>query len=223
MEPPFVWRVSPEADDIAEDSDPAIERRTQRTIPIWKEVNAVNAALVPVRPAVVVRGVSAAQYETRFQALQAKKTTIEETGGAFTAKRSDLKTKARKLDRWNKDWYQAWGAEFPPATQNGDALAGVDTEAGTALPQVLEIVLVTQQGLSLQVRYDEDTGQHATVLELLWKVNGVPADYLRVAADTGDGNLIGPFAAGQVIALRTDVGNSRDNSELGPEQAVTIA
>ena len=62
-----------EADDIAQDSDIAIERRTQRTIPIWKEVNAVNAAMVPVRAAVTVRGVTVAQYETRFQALQAKK------------------------------------------------------------------------------------------------------------------------------------------------------
>ena len=129
----------------------------------------------------------------------------------------------RKLDRWNKDWYQAWGAEFPPGTPNGDALGGVDTETGTALPQILEISAVTPQGLSLKVDYDPDTGAHATVLELLWKVNGAPADYLRVAANKVNGNVIGPFTAGQVITLRTDVGNSRDLSELGPEQTVMIA
>lgn len=54
-------------------------------------------------------------------------------------------------------------------------------------------------------------------------MNGAPADYLRVAADKVDGSLVGPFTVGQQVTVRTDVGNSRDNWELGPEQTVTIA
>jgi len=52
------------------------------------------------------------------------------------------------------------------------------------------------------VDYDSDTGQHATVLELLYKVAGVNADYLRVPANKTNGN---------------------DHSEFGPEQTVNIA
>jgi hypothetical protein len=33
---------------------------------------------------------------------------------------------------------------------------------------------------------------------------------------------IGPFTEGQIVRVRTDVGNSRDPSELSPEQVITI-
>lgn len=122
----------------------------------------------------------------------------------------------------NKASYQAWKSEFPPGTPEGDALAGVDTETGAAMPQVLEIAAVTPEGLSLRVTYVEGTGQHATVLDLLWQVEGIHAEYQRVTADL-TGNLLGPFNAGQVVRLRTDVGNSRDPSELSAETVVTVA
>ncbi|MEO5912708.1 MAG: hypothetical protein ABIS50_00630 [Luteolibacter sp.] len=98
----------------------------------------------------------------------------------------------------------------------------MDTESGTAPPQVLEIAGVTQEGLSLRVTYVPDTGKHATVLELDYLVEGVQADFLSVPVTVATGNLIGPFTQGQIVRLRTDVGNSRDHSELGPEQAITI-
>jgi hypothetical protein len=114
------------------------------------------------------------------------------------------------------------GSEFPAGTPEGDALAGVDTEDGTAAPQVLEIATITQQGLSLRVSYVPDTGAHATVLDLLYQVENVDADSQRVSADAAAGNLIGPFTQGQIVRVRTDVGNSRDHSEMSAEQVITI-
>ena len=43
-----------------------------------------------------------------------------------------------------------------------------------------------------------------------------------MAADKVAGNTIGPFVQGQVVTLGTDVGNSRDFSELSPEQTVMV-
>ena len=93
---------------------------------------------------------------------------------------------------------------------------------GTPAPGILVITGVTQTGLSLAVAYDAESGEHATVLELLYKVAGVHTEFQRVAADKVAGNTIGPFVQGQVVTLGTDVGNSRDFSELSPEQTVTV-
>ncbi len=50
----------------------------------------------------------------------------------------------------------------------------------------------------------------------------IASDYQRVAANKVSGNTIGPFLQNQVLKIRTDVGNSRDITELSPEQEVTI-
>lgn len=200
-----------------------IDDRTLKTIEAWKKVNTARAALAPPLPAVTVRGTAVAAYETRWQALPALRQEREVAAAAWREKNSVMEGARRSLDRVNKDWYQAWRAEYPDGTPEGDALAGVDTESGTALPQVLEIAAVVQQGLSLQVSYVPGTGQHATVKDLNWLVEGVHADWQRVAADPAAGNEIGPFTAGQIVRVRTDVGNSRDHSETSAEQAVTIS
>ena len=209
------------ADDIAQDSEADIERRTELTSVIWKEVNDVRAAQIPAKPALTIRSTTQAQYETRYLALTQKRTLREEKQGFLTAKRSADKREARKLDLWNKSWYKAWKSEFPAGTENGDALGNVHTEEGAPPPGILDITGVTQTGLSLAIAYDSESGEHAAVLELLYLVVGVDTDYHRVAANKADGNTIGPFVQGQVVKLRTDVGNSRDFSELSPEQPVT--
>ena len=60
------------------------------------------------------------------------------------------------------------------------------------------------------------------MLDLNYLVEGVNADFQSVSANVAAGNLIGPFTQGQIVRIRTDVGNSRDHSELSAEQAVTI-
>ena len=218
---PLQGRVD-EADDIKPNSEADIERRTEKTIAIWKEVNASRAAETPPKTALEIRGVEAGGYQGRYADLPDLKRFREEQRGVLSTKRTMSKREARKLDKWNKDWHLAWKSEFPPGTNEGDALGNVDTEEGTAMPEVLLIASVTQVGLSLEVEYDQESGEHATVLELLYKVTGVHSDWQRVPANKVDGNTIGPFTAGQVVTLRTDVGNSRDFTELGPEQSVTI-
>jgi len=42
-------------------------------------------------------------------------------------------------------------------------------------------------------------------------------------ADIAAGVEIGPFAAGQQVKVRTDVGNSRDPSEISEEASVVVA
>lgn len=207
---------------LKQTGEDAIERRTELTIVIWKEVNAARAAEAPPRLALTVRSTTVAQYDTRYQALTPKKGTRDVKDGVVHAKRSAELTAARTLDRWNKSWHQAWKSEFPAGTEKGDALAMVHTEESTPPPQVLLITAVVQQGLSLKATYDPASGAHATVLELLYKVTGVDTDYRRVRVNRELGNTIGPFLENQVVTLRTDVGNSRDFSEQSPEQSVTI-
>lgn len=201
----------------------AIEERTLKTIAAWKKVNAERGVAFPVLPPVTVRGTSVTDYEDRFNLLAATKPEREMAASSWRKENSLLRAATRALDLLNKDWYQAWKSEFPPDTPEGEALIGVDTGEGTPPPQVLEIDAVTQEGLSLNVTYLPDTGAHATVLELLWQVEGVHTDYQRTPADPEGGNVIGPFTEGQVVRVRTDVGNSRDYSELSAETVVTIA
>lgn len=207
---------------IRQTSRATIEERTLKTIACWQKLNAARAAAVPPVPAIVARGTAAAAYQTRWAALPAKRQTREEAAGAWRSANSTLRASARTLDVFNKTWYQAWKSEFPAGTPEGDALAGVDTEDGTAMPQVLEIAAIVQEGLSLRVTYVAESGAHATVLDLLHLVEGVQADYQRVTANVPSGNLIGPFTAGQIVRVRTDVGNSRDHSEMSAEQVITI-
>ncbi len=210
------------ADDIAPSSEANIERRAEVTLVIWSEVNAARAAKVPPLPAITVRGTTQAQYASRYSALAPMRIVRDEKEGKLTSRRTLEKREARRLDKHNKDWYQAWKSEFPPGTDKGDALVNVHTEESTPPPGILEITGVTQTGLSLELDYDPESGEHATVLELLYKVVGVHEDYQRIPANRADGNTIGPFVQGQVVKLRTDVGNSRDFSELSPEQEITI-
>ena len=219
---PLQKRVD-EADDIPPYSEADIERRTELTIVIWKEVNAVRAAQVPPLPAITVRGTTVAQYETRYAALLSKRLARDEKDGVLAGKRSAERREARRLDVWNKNWHQAWKSEYPAGTERGDALSQVDTEDGTALPQPLLIASLTQNGLDVTVVYDQSSGAHATVLELLYKVVGVDEDWQRMPADKAGGNNIGPFEVGQTITIATDVGNSRDFSEMSEPQNITLS
>lgn len=201
----------------------AIEERTLKTVAAWTKINAARAAETPAQPAVVVRGSTAAAYQARWADLPAKRHASEAAAGVWRSGSSQLRAADKAVDRVNKDWYQAWKSEFPTGTPQGDALAGVDTESSGPPPQVLEIAAIAQEGLSLRVTYVSDTGKYATVLDLNYLVEGVHADFQRVSAEVAAGNLIGPFTAGQIVRVRTDVGNSRDHSELSAERAVTIA
>jgi hypothetical protein len=218
---PLQRRVD-EANNIPPKSEAQIERRTELTIVIWKEVNAARAAQVPALPPITVRGNTVGQYETRYQALLPKRLTRDEKDGVLAAKRSAERRETRRLDTWNKNWHQAWKSEYAAGTEKGDALSQVDTEDGTLPPQPLLISSLTQNALFINVAYDQDSGAHATVLELLFKIQGVDEDWQRVTADKIGGNIIGPFEAGQTIILATDVGNSRDFSEMSDPQSITL-
>ena len=207
----------------APNSRAAIDERTLKTIACWLKVNAARAAAVPALPAVLVRSTASTVFQTRWMDLQDKRQVRENAAVDWRGASSILRAADRQLDRLNKAWYQAWSSEFPPGTAEGDALAGVDTESGAAAPQVLEIAAIVQQGLSLKVTYVPGSGAHATVLNLEYLVEGVNSDFQPITADTAAGNTIGPFTQGQIVRVRTDVGNSRDHSELSPEQVVTIS
>jgi len=218
---PLQKRVD-EADNIRPHSEADIERRVEVTLVIWKEVNDARAALTPPKGAIVIRGVTRTQYADRYSALSGKRIERDEKEGKLTSRRTLERKEARRLDTANKDWYQAWKTEFPAGTDKGDALVNVHTEESSPPPGILVITGVTQTGLSLEVDYDPETGEHATVLELLYQVVGVHDEYQRVPANKAAGNTIGPFVQGQVVKLRTDVGNSRDFSEMSEEQETTI-
>lgn len=68
---------------------------------------------------------------------------------------------------------------------------------------------------------------NATLRHLQIKVVGVDSNFRVVREmsldDVANGVEIGPFAAGQQVIVRTDVGNSRDSSEISAEQSIVIA
>ncbi len=206
---------------LTQSSRAKIEDRAMKTAAAWKKIDAARSADTPPLDPITVRGATAAQFRARWEGLPTLRTSREEAAAGWREQNSIMERQRRVLDRLNKDWYEAWKSEYPPGTPEGDALAGVDTEQSTPPPEILEIAAAVQTGLSLTVIYVPDIGDHATVLDLQWLVEGVHGDWQRVTV-VPEGNVIGPFEVGQIVRVRTDVGNSRDFSELSPEMVVTI-
>ncbi len=69
-------------------------------------------------------------------------------------------------------------------------------------------------------------GAHATLRFLQVQVEGVDAAFATLrtlsVADVAAGVEVGPYTAGQTLKVRTDVGNSRDPSEISAEVSVVV-
>ena len=127
------------------------------------------------------------------------------------------------MDRDNKRWYAAWTQQFPAGTPEGDAaFSQITTEQGVAAPVALQIATaVPQPNHSIVVTLETTGGAHATTRELLHKLPG-DADFghSQPIAAAGAGGVrppvvIGPFAPGTVVEIRTRMANSTPGVVLG--------
>lgn len=207
---------------IRQYTDGRIQRWTEKTLALCKRINASRAALAKPLDPILIKGRTRASTDATYNSLATLKKALAEKTSAFTGARHTVRNQAAVLDRLNKRWFKAWGSEFDSGSNELAALADVDTEENSPAPSILEIQEIAPQGLSPKVTFVPGTGKHATVKDLLWKIQGVNVDFKRIPADVQSGNVLGPFTAGQVVVVCTDVGNSRDNSELSPERTLTI-
>lgn len=234
------------ADGMLEDADPlkdqldkifAIDadvseahtlRRCRLILPFWTDMNTARAAAVPPKAALTLDYLGVAVTVADFSAtmdlaIAAQKTEAEKQRDVTKAK-GDLRTADRKLDRANKRWYQAWLKAYPAGTPEGDAaLSDIPTEQGVAQAQKIEILTLTPLAdHTVRVNLDPAGGAHATTKELQTMLPG-ETEFGHTIPITGNEMIIGPYAAGITVTVRTRVANSNPGTvTCTPKSVVTI-
>lgn len=208
----------------ANGSEADLIKRCRAFLPIW---TLYNARLTP--PAqFTVRGHTIAIFTTTLADYEADIEVENQRGTALSTARTALEQHNRIVDRLIKKWYAAWKNEYPEGTPEGDALLSqVDAEEGQQKPSKLEIAALTMANATdVAVAFVPGGGERATLRLLQVKVVGVDADFRTVRElspeDAVAGVTVGPFAAGQQVLVRTDVGNSRDPSEISAVQSIVV-
>ena len=209
-------------------------RRARLVHALWVDYNASLAAEAPPAPALTVvykkkdsedpaEVVSAADFNTLVtvnapQSVAAREEKLRIVNNTKTALRSG----EAKLDRDNKRWYLAWLKTYPAGTAEGDAaLSQIPTEQGTQEPNALQIATLAVHGdRTVTVNYPENGGEHATTLELLYKLGGEEA-YGHTTPVVRPSQTAGPFPPNETVTFITRVANSTDGNVLSePKSAV---
>lgn len=187
--------------------------RARKLISLWTRVNAARAALVPPLPELKLGSITVAQLQAAVTNHPTLSQAVKDQDAGLSAKKSQLRQTEARVDKNNKRWYAAWAVNFVPGTPEHDALSQVDTEPGTNPPSALEIAAVVANGLNADLTYVAGGGRHATSLRLLYKVNGVDADFAHPTSAILAGQTAGPFAAGQTVDFKTVAENSVGTTE----------
>jgi hypothetical protein len=203
-------------------------RRCRLILPFWTDINTARAAVVPPKAALTLDylgvAVTVADFSTTMDnAVAAQKTEAERQRDVTKAK-GDLRAADRKLDRANKRWYLAWLKAYPEGTPEGDAaLADIPTEQGAAQAQALQILTLTALAdHTVRVNLDPNGGAHATTKELQTMLPG-ETEFGHTIPITGNEMIIGPYAAGITVNVRTRVANSNPGTvNSTPKSVVTI-
>lgn len=209
-------------------SENHILRRCRLIVPLWTDVNTARAAAVPPKAALTIdyqgTAIAVADFSTAMSdAITAQKTEAEKQRLVTNAK-SALRAADRKLDRANKRWYQAWLKAYPEGTPEGDAaLADIPTEQGTAQAQKIDIDTLTPLAdHTVRVNLDPNGGAHATTKELQTMLPG-ETEFGHTIPITGNEMIIGPYAVGITVTVRTRVANSNPGTvTCTPQSVVTI-
>jgi hypothetical protein len=208
----------------ANGSEADLIKRCRAFLPIW---TLYNARPEPVAD-FTVRGKTIADFTAALTAYETDVDLENTRSTALSTARTGLEQHNRIVDRLIKKWYAAWKNEYPAGTPEGDALLSqVDAEEGQQRPTKLEIAALTMTDPThVGVAFAAGGGARATLRLLQIKVVGVDADFRTVrelsVADVTTVVTVGPFAAGQQVLVRTDVGNSRDPSELSAVQSIVV-
>lgn len=198
--------------------------RAEALVPIWTEYDAQLGSSGPF----LIRGKSLTDFQTALSTYDTLAATEKSAGTTLSTAGTALEQHNRLVDRLIKKWYAAWKLEYPEGTPEGDALLSqVEPESGQQRPTKLEIAALTNvAGHKVKVDFVPGGGAHATLRFLQVQVLGVDGAFATVqtlsVADVAAGVEIGPFTAGQTVKVRTDVGNSRDPSEISTEVPVVV-
>ena len=203
-------------------TEATILKRARMLYPVWVRANTALAALTPAQPAItrVIQGVvyTAALLKSLLDGYTDLIATNNDKDELLDAKRTALRTLDRTVDQLNKRWYKVVKASYDPGTPEYEALSGIPTEPGTPLPDTVEIDTVTQggeDGLQVLVNYVPGGGDHATTKKIKWKLPG-EATFTNEAALDASGNALGPFPAGTVVVIITEVSNSTGTRTTAP-------
>ncbi len=206
--------------DINPDSPDTIAARTRRTISLWNRVNALRAAL-PVPPGdFLVGGATVAQLSTALGNQNGLMQTVENERGKLTQKREALRLLAVKVDANNKRWFAAWEGEFAAGSPERNALTQINTGPQTPAPDALEINTAVVQAPDKAVfTYVAGGGDHATSFKLVWKIEGVDAEFTHEAVLNLAGQtvtLVG--AAGKTVSFKARATNSTGSTDGAVKQ-----
>lgn len=182
---------------------------------MWLKANALLAATTPPGAPITraIQGVpqTVVMLDALADGLTPQQKTAQDKEEVLLAKRSELRALDRTVDQLNKAFYQVAKNTFDPGSAAYDALAGIPTESGSPAPETIQIEELVQggeEGRQVLVSYEPDGGDHATTKEVQWLVVGVDEDFTNTVPLDASGNALGPFTVGQVVKVRTRVGNS---------------
>lgn len=191
----------------------ATQERARLLVSLWTRVNAKRAAMVPPLAALTVGTTTLAQFQTALTNHAALLQNVADKESELSRKKSQLKATDARVDRNNKRWYAAWGANFAEGSPEHNALSLITTEEGTASPTALEIATATASGLNAAIAYVSGGGAHATSLQLVHKVIGVDTDFGHAVPVVLAGQQVGPFTAGQTVEFKVLASNSSGTVE----------
>ncbi len=198
-------------------------KRARELYPVWVRANAALAALTPSQPPIkrVLQGVeyTAAGLKALLDGYTGIVAECNNKQEVLETKRAALRTLDTAADGLNKRWYKFVKNSYDPGSPPYDALSGIPTEPGTAPPDTIEIDTVTQggeEGRQVLVAFIDGGGDHATMKKVKWQVVGVDAGFANEAPLDASGNALGPFPAGTVVKILTEVTNSTGSRTTAP-------
>jgi hypothetical protein len=208
-------------------------RRARLVAPLWEDFNAQLAAATPPKPAFTIDykqpgsdlppvTVTQADFAALIGNCEAALTSVAGVNRSVTNAKSALASLDKRVDRDNKRWYKAWVKNYPEGTPEGDAaLSQIPAEQGTPEPNALEISSVdSHTNHTATINYPATGGEHATTLELLYKLPD-EEDFGHAVPVTRPSQVVGPFPAGTVVIFVTRVSNSTPGVVFGtPRSAV---
>jgi hypothetical protein len=211
-----VYAVDPRNTELA-------QKRGKKLVSALHRINDYLTGLTPARAPVSSAGRGVAELEAAMSAQPALVQALEDAATAVSTARSALRTAATNLDRLNKRFYAALKAEARSHALLSDALAQISI-AGDNHPATLSIRSLVQGGTDdrqVLINYVGDTYDGSTTSSVEWLLKGVDTGFAHSVAVDPSGNAIGPFAAGQIVQLRTRVRNA-NGSTTGSVRTLTI-
>jgi hypothetical protein len=209
-------------------------RRARLVAPLWEDFNSQLTGETPPKPALTIDyrqpgsdlppvTVSQADFAAYIGTCEAALASVAESQRSVTNAKSALSALEKKVDRDNKRWYQAWLKKYPEGTPEGDAaLSQIPTEQGVPEANPLEIdSLHANPNHTVTVNYPQTGGEHATTLELLYKLPD-EEDFGHSVPVARPSQVAGPFPAGTAVTFVTRGSNSNPGVVLGTPKTVVV-